>query len=366
MSSHRLQSPASASTVETSSSLAFSWNQYRGWALVARRLQKRARLLAGCSLVLAALAALFGAAASTAPESWGIEGGIAARPSFSLIAAALAALAAIPALASNQRNADSDQIRSRAVAETIKSECFRYLAGLQPYATLTAPQLLLRRVEQINQEAREAGLIWSAANTVERDPRLPEPPLTLASYLQMRMRDQISFYGIRQRAHERALAWLGAAGWLCTIATVLLGVAGGTISRDKVAPWIGFATTLSASLIAFGLMDRRKYLIASYAATQSKLRAIEAAAMDSQVNLSDLVTQTEDLLQAEHLAWVTSMRRPGGPEPRSATVRQPRGQSRSRAQPSPTATTAQDAPSETSTSPNQTNPAALGSDRTGC
>jgi SMODS and SLOG-associating 2TM effector domain 1 len=67
-------------------------------------------------------------------------------------------------------------------------------------------------------------------------------------------------------------------------------------------------TTIAASIAAFGLIDRRKYLISSYAAMQASLEGILGLDEASpETSLADLVTTTEDLLDSEHKAWQPQM-----------------------------------------------------------
>ena len=73
------------------------------------------------------------------------------------------------------------------------------------------------------------------------------------------------------------------------------------------APWIGAMTTIAASIAAYGLIDRRKYLISSYAAMQASLERIKALDEASPASLADLVSATEDLLDSEHRAWQPQM-----------------------------------------------------------
>src|SRR5208337_1902724 len=73
------------------------------------------------------------------------------------------------------------------------------------------------------------------------------------------------------------------------------------------APWIGAMTTIAASIAAYGLIDRRKYLISSYAAMQASLERIKALDEASPASLADLVTATEDLLDSERRAWRPQM-----------------------------------------------------------
>lgn len=56
---------------------------------------------------------------------------------------------------------------------------------------------------------------------------------------------------------------------------------------------MGAATTVAASIVAYGLIDRRKYLIASFAAMQSKLEEILGLDEEVAMSLADFVMTTE-------------------------------------------------------------------------
>jgi hypothetical protein len=103
-----------------------AWNDYRGWAKLARDMQARTTWWNRAALCFVIAAAIFGAAASVAPQSW------------SALVAGVAALAsALGAYFGKQIVGTGDEaawIQTRAVAEGIKSECYRYAARSGPYA----------------------------------------------------------------------------------------------------------------------------------------------------------------------------------------------------------------------------------------
>jgi hypothetical protein len=66
-------------------------------------------------------------------------------------------------------------------------------------------------------------------------------------------------------------------------------------------------TTIAASIAAYGLIDRRKYLIGSYAAMQSSLEQILGLDKEAPTSIVDLVTTTENLLEGEYKAWLPQM-----------------------------------------------------------
>src|SRR5262245_55059954 len=98
-----------------------AWDEYRGWAARARSLQAASRKWNTAALVCAALAAVFGAAASHA-------GGPTAGPVLAILAAFSAAV--IPVLGRDilAVGRESGWIRARATAEALKSECYLFAA----------------------------------------------------------------------------------------------------------------------------------------------------------------------------------------------------------------------------------------------
>ena len=133
------------------------------------------------------------------------------------------------------------------------------------------------------------------------DKREPVIPLTMDWYKTNRIDEQIEYYR-NGRAKNEALAerlwWVAFVSGLAAVAFGALGA-----FANVFAPWIGTMTMIAA----YGLIDRRKYLISSYAAMQASLERIKALDEASPASLADLVSATEDLLDSEHKAWQPQM-----------------------------------------------------------
>ena len=125
-------------------------------------------------------------------------------------------------------------------------------------------------------------------------------------YLAGRIQDQIQFYRNARARNQAASSQLWWVAFAAGLLAVVFGAAG-IASAPRFAPWIGAATTVAAAIAAYGLIDRRKYLIASYAATQSSLEQIFGLDKEAPMSVADLVTITEDLLDGEHKAWLPQM-----------------------------------------------------------
>jgi hypothetical protein len=276
------------------------WNAYRGWAKLARDMQTKAQrwnLVALCCVIAAAL---FGAAASVAPELWSAWAASAAT-----LASALGAFLGRQIVGAGD---EAGWIQARAVAEGIKSECYRYAArsGAYAVADADAAKALAARTAEIAKQAIDKGLV-RADNPVPDagDKREPPVPLTTDWYRKGRIQDQIDYYQDARKKNQKAAEELWWVAFAAGVAAVVFGALGAWAQRF--APWIGAMTTIAASSAAYGLIDRRKYLIGSYAAMQSSLEQILGFDKEAPMNIVDLVTTTEDLLEGEHKAWLPQM-----------------------------------------------------------
>jgi SMODS and SLOG-associating 2TM effector domain 1/Protein of unknown function (DUF4231) len=285
------------------------WNAYRGWAKLARDMQTATRRWNLAALYCVMAAAVFGAVASVAPDSWS-----------AWVAGAATLASAVGAFLGRQVVGAGDEaawIQARATAEGLKSECFRYAARAGPYAASDADAAKVAadaakafgsRTGEIAKAATDKGLVRGDNPVADKDEREPSDPLTKDWYTTApkgRMQDQIVFYRDARVRNQKAADELWWVAFAAGLAAVVFGGLG--VWAQRYAPWIGAATTIAASIAAYGLLDRRKYLIASYAAMQSSLEQILGLDKEVPMSLPDLVTTTEDLLDSEHRAWLPQM-----------------------------------------------------------
>jgi hypothetical protein len=278
------------------------WNTYRGWAKLARDAQTETERWNVLALILVCAAAIFGAISTAAPQSWS---------SWAAGAAALAS--ALGAYLGRQfvgTGKEAEWIQARATAEGIKSECYRYTARSGPYAAdgsaADAAKLLAARTDEISKQATDKGLVRENDSVpTSDDKRQPPDPVTKEWYKANRIQDQIEYYQKGRAKNQRAADTLWWIAFTAGAAAVVFGGLGAWAQRFT--PWIGVMTTIAAAVAAYGLIDRRKYLIASYAASQERLERILAIDDVAPTDLADLVATTEDLLEGEHKAWLPQM-----------------------------------------------------------
>jgi hypothetical protein len=277
-----------------------AWNQYRGWAARARSLQTSANRWTMLAMTFAVLAAVLGTLASQLPAGNGAR-------IVGFLAGVAAALTPILGKDILEVKREAGWIRARATAEAIKSECYRYASAAGDYAAADADAKFNDRCAALVDPALRAGLTPLPDPVQGNDNRRPARPMTTDWYLTNRLQEQRDrFFSRGQSRHERAVSNLRTAGLALAAVAAILGVAGASFGALTLTPWIGVATTLGALVVAQGLLERRQYLAATYGAMTVRLSQVETRYSG---DLQKLVTQTEDLLGAEHAAWSERMDR---------------------------------------------------------
>jgi len=288
-----------------------AWNEYRAWAKRARELQSASQRWARWAIAFAVSAVVFGA------FSGQTELGTPWTRALTFLAAACAAITPVLGKDILSVGRESQWIRARAAAETIKSECYRFAARAGDYAGQGGAELFRKRRDAAIEAATRAGLT-PLADPVDVDKRRPSEPLDAKWYLSQRLGEQLAYYAERQAQNEEAAGRLRLAGLAATVLAAVLGVASSGFQSltSVLAPWIGVFVTLGAMVVAYGLMDRRQFLAASYGAMADALgRLAEDYGADGALDLSALVTATENLLSSEHAAWSERMLRTIAPPP---------------------------------------------------
>jgi hypothetical protein len=288
--------------------IAETWDRYRGWANRSRELQAAGKRNKRIALVSAALAAVFGAVATLYPNQTTLGRGLA------LMAAAAAAVAAILGREMLSPGDEKIWIQARATAEAIKSECFLAAARVPPYDAPDARDRLAAQIDALEEEPLNAGVNPLLDPAAEDKRRAPEPdaaaPLTTGLYRTIRLQDQRDFYSRRAKEHLKAVKQLRLFSIGAAIVAALLGIAAGA-GQPWLAPWIGTLTTIASAITAWGLIDRRSYLVVSYEAMAHRLSVLDGRA--ATMPLPNLVGAGEELLRTEHTAWAQRMSEPTRP-----------------------------------------------------
>jgi hypothetical protein len=314
----------------TDPALAAVWRRYRECAAFARRHQatnNKWRLSAlGLTIlgsVLAAAADQFKRlepAAATSHFTIDVILGV-----LSALALALAALIAQRLLAAKEAN---NWVIARAVGEALKSEAFRYAAGVAPYADPTSrANALLDQQGKIELPAAALALPTVAPDDAVR--RLPNTPLSAQDYVATRAGEQEAWYRDNADRHRKLRGRWEAAGLTLAIIAVVIGAVRTFFDDRFVAGWLAVLGSVGAAIAAHVAAQRHRAIEDGYRAAANGLRqrldrwkALPAVDRDSEPTRSALVAACEGVMRTENGAWMAewmeAQATPAGAQPPAA------------------------------------------------
>jgi hypothetical protein len=283
------------------------WDEYRGWAARSRQLQASLRKGNVASLACVTAAAFFGGLAVQLKDSdpWG--------SAIAALAAVAAALAPVIGREIMSSGVEKKWIRARALAEAIKSQCFRVAAGLPPYDGGDAAERFIAWRDEVTRVAPAEGLVPldDPVPPGGEDKRRPAPGMDAGWYLENRVANQQRYFTEKQREHEAVARRLRLLNIVAALAAAALAALGASKVAEnsgiEFAAWAGVFVTISAAILAVGLLDRRHSLAAQYGAMAIALGRLKEWQKATGADLKALVERTESLFTAEHAAWAQSM-----------------------------------------------------------
>jgi hypothetical protein len=241
-----------------------AWDEYRPWAKRSRTLQRTLNRWNLAAAGAAILAAVLGAAA------------VGSKLELSSLLSGLATVAALvaPLLGHHllEYRSEAQWIQARASAEAIRSACFLFATGVAPYDGPDSQGRFIAFHQGLALEAAGVGLTPSPDPVgTGQDARRRSFPMDALWYLTHRLDKQRAYYRRRQTDHEDAIKMLRRVGLLLSFLGAALATLAASYPGYGLAPWIGVMTTLGGFLVAYGAMERRQFLAASYAAMATAL-----------------------------------------------------------------------------------------------
>ena len=200
----------------------------------------------------------------------------------------------------------------RAVGERLKAEIYLYLTRTPPYGS-DPHRLLGAKVQSITSSVSD---LLGETVGVTPSPRSPPPVHDMSSYVQHRVRGQITAY-YRPQGAEAQKRMQRARN--CVFALALLGAAlGGVASAvgsdsaaTSISAWVAVTTTLSGAVAAHAASAHYQQNAITYLQTARQLEqlvnewedqaAAGAGSPDADVQLVQLC---EDVISTENQSWV--------------------------------------------------------------
>ncbi|MDM4719039.1 DUF4231 domain-containing protein [Micromonospora sp. WMMA1363] len=286
------------STVDPQAALEAVWQQQGIWSAAAdtvrRRIVRGRRLVAGLTVV----AAVAGTAAAQLAAVH-----LAASRALAIVAGA--ALGLVP-LAARSAGREPVQVwtRLRAVAESLKAEVHRRLAGVTPYRGADRDAVLLSRVDAVLDEAGDL-----VGRTVDvAPPARPLPAVSdVESYLVLRVGRQVERYYLPEaRRMAAAMRRIRAATTGLTVVGALLSAAVGVLGDGlSFAAWVGVVATVTTAVVGYGAAQQYEQHQIEYARTADQLARLRRARRDRGGWTDDdaVVAEAERLIALSNEAW---------------------------------------------------------------
>ncbi|NKE63236.1 DUF4231 domain-containing protein [Lentzea sp. PSKA42] len=186
---------------------------------------------------------------------------------------------------------------ARIIAEQVKAEVCKYLAGATPYRDPKAVALLKQNVER-----------------AERDERMHEmagtTPLIydLRSYVDNRVREQISYHRATAKRLQRNLHRMRMAEYLFQgMAAALAAV--GAVQGYQLAVWAGLLTTIAGAVTAHIAQTGYDRLVVRYRRTVHDLEDLVRTLPDrpDQVAQDTFVTGCEQVIARQNDDWLSQL-----------------------------------------------------------
>jgi hypothetical protein len=233
----------------------------------------------------------------------------------SLLALATLTVSIVITLVIKERKPEREWYGARAVAESVKSLAWKYMAGSEPFLTSLPPtevdamfsQALSSILENKRELSWEPGGLESANAQITEAMRMVRG-LSLAErrdvYIQCRAKDQREWYSNRAISNRiLRLRWFNAM-IVCQGASIILAGVAAAFSGLLLSV-VGVLTSLSASLLAWMQVKQYQELSQSYSIAAHELGLISAQLehKQSEVDFSTFVADAESAMSREHTLW---------------------------------------------------------------
>ncbi len=235
------------------------------------------------------------------------------KPIFPSLAAICLVAGIAMKLVNRQSSSDERWFDGRAVAETVKTQTWRYMMGIPPYQGDTADDVFATDVMSA-MEARP--------NLAQPLDVLPEDPSQISAvmravralpldqrrelYLDQRLADQANWYKGRALANQRhGRRWF----WVSLIAQVVAtAIAVTTIfdTEQSLGSLVGLFAAVATAATAWTQLGRHDELSKSYAMAYQELITIRTLGQRATTDaaLERLVTDGEGAISREHTMWM--------------------------------------------------------------
>jgi hypothetical protein len=262
------------------------------------------RRLTTVDLALLVLAAALGSVSSLAPaENQGL---------FNQIATVILAASIIIKFVSRQRADDRDWFLGRAIAESAKTQTWRYMMRLSPFEDDASADVEFSRhlmaILEAGKMRQQVGTLPIEAQQITGKMRAIRQKSLVERrdyYIHNRLDDQVQWYRNRSQLNRRIASrwfWLSIGSQSIALAIAILRSALPLGGLNLVAPFAALAT----AIMAWSQLGRHDELSNSYAMAYQELLTIRGLAetVASEEDFREIVENGEEAISREHTMWI--------------------------------------------------------------
>jgi hypothetical protein len=293
-------------TPEQSASLKSIWEEQNKWSQAADRLKQQVQTARLGTAILSLLGAFLATLASVLAQ---MNGG-----TWQVIIAAAGAVCLAIAPLILRAGATAEHIktwtRTRAAAEALNAQIYRFLAGGPPYGSERPPDLLLHQRDEVVDGFKD--IIPIIAIQVKALPEL----LTIDGYIDQRVQGQEKYFVDNAVKHKQRADRFNYIVLILTWIAAALGAITAYLGQwaSLIGPWVSVMTTAGAAIAAHAAAERYAMLATTYSATAGRLKSLrEEFSIDKNRNaperIEQFISDCEGALSAENGGWVAEWSR---------------------------------------------------------
>ncbi len=303
-----MNTTSSGSKTPKEEALDYIWKQYRIYAATSR---KHKKVLSSWRYYVLGLSIIGAILATICQQAAGLEfGNITWWPWMPRIMGGLSAIALGLAAFFSKEILSPDRerrwVRSRSLAEALKTHAYLFATGAPPYDTSEAIDLLYDNIKELLGEVTD--LTVESISKAEGRKYIPPASLSVDQYIDVRITDQIdNFYTPRAAEHQTTMDKGRKISLGLGVTAVILGALG---ASGWTAGWVAVISTITASIAAYLYAGRYQYLVISYQASARRLGLLSSRWRSSGKTDADIkerntfICACEDLISIENSAWM--------------------------------------------------------------
>lgn len=291
--------------------VAHFWTERDAWGRTSRKLKASIDLFRLVQMFCVILGAACATAAATdvlGLKSITLLEGFTGTQALGVLGAFLLALVAFIEEHFLSRQRVDQWPRCRSIAESLKSEVFKFRAGAKPY---DAPPLADSdpALAAFNEKCAEAEQRVEGLRTIlsrdEKDGTDAPAALDQTEYLEARVADQIQYYEDNTRKNDRLVKLFRAIFLVTSILGVLFSLVAPFGAFEPLGAWIPVLTTISVATLTYASIKKFEVLASSYQKQGGELKRLKLAWETSQItDWSEFVSKCEDTISAENREWM--------------------------------------------------------------